>query len=192
MRRFARFRSDQSGATLVEYTLVFAMLMVLSFGLIEFGLALYQYNAAETATAVGARYIATRGPVVSGMSDCGVATSASAGTVCRDVAGAASWAPIVCNAGAPSGNCQAAVLTALVARMQQFAPEIEAQNVQVILSPSALGFVGRGSPVPMVTVRLTGMTYDFIALDDLLGFDPLTMPGFDATLVGEDLNGAGA
>jgi hypothetical protein len=44
----------------------------------------------------------------------------------------------------------------------------------------------------MVTVRLTGMTYNFIALDDLLGFGPVTMPGFDATLVGEDLNGAGA
>jgi hypothetical protein len=44
----------------------------------------------------------------------------------------------------------------------------------------------------MVTVRLTGMQYDFIALDDLLGFGALTMPGFDATVVGEDLNGAGA
>jgi hypothetical protein len=44
----------------------------------------------------------------------------------------------------------------------------------------------------MVTVRLTGMQYDFIALDDLLGFGTVTMPGFDATIVGEDLNGAGA
>ena len=33
--------------------------------------------------------------------------------------------------------------------------------------------------------------YDFIAIDDLLGFGTVTMPGFDATLVGEDLNGAG-
>ena len=57
---------------------------------------------------------------------------------------------------------------------------------------AGLGFVGRGAPVPMVTVRLTGMTYDFIAIDDLLGFGAITMPGFDATLVGEDLNGAGA
>lgn len=187
----ARFRRNQSGATLVEYTLVFALLMVMSFGLVEFGIVLHQYNAAETATGVGARFIATRGPVVTGMSDCGVTTNASAGTNCRDVAGASSWAPITCNAGAPSGSCDGATLTALVARMQQFAPNIEAQNVQVVIGPSGLGFVGRGSPVPMVTVRLTGMTYDFIALDDLLGFGALTMPGFDATLVAEDLNGAG-
>lgn len=191
MRALARFRSDRSGATLVEYTLVFTMLMVLSFGLVEFGVVLHQYNAAEKATAVGARYIATRGPVVTGVPDCGVTTAASAGTPCRDVSGSAGWT-ITCNAGAPSGNCQADVLNALVAHMQQFAPEIEAQNVQVVLRGAGLGFVGRGSPVPMVTVRLTGMTYDFIALDDLLGFGALTMPGFDATLVGEDLNGAGA
>jgi hypothetical protein len=107
------------------------------------------------------------------------------------VGGSSGWT-ITCNAGSPSGSCQGAVLTELVARMQQFAPQIQAQNVQVELRGAGLGFVGRGAPVPMVTVRLTGMTYDFIALDDLLGFGALTMPGFDATLVGEDLNGAGA
>lgn len=193
MGLFTRFRANCSGASLVEYTLVFAMLMVLSFGLIEFGVVLYQYNAAEKATSVGARWIATRGPVVTGLSDCLVAPPAnSAGTPCLDVAGSLSATPVVCNAGAPSGACQAAVLSELVARMQQFAPQIEAQNVQVIVGPSGYGFVGRGSPVPLVTVRLTGMTYDFIALDDLLGFGALTMPGFDSTLVGEDYNGAGA
>lgn len=191
MQSFTRFRDNASGATLVEYTLVFMMLMVLTFGLIEFGIVLHQYNAAEKATAVGARFIATRGPVVTGIPDCGVTTTANAGTWCRNVSGSSSWT-ITCNAGAPSGSCQGAVLTELVARMQQFAPQIQAQNVQVELRGAGLGFVGRGSPVPMVTVRLTGMTYDFIALDDLLGFGALTMPGFDATLVGEDLDGAGA
>lgn len=40
MKSLARFRKNTSGATLVEYTLVFLMLMVLSFGIIEFGLSL--------------------------------------------------------------------------------------------------------------------------------------------------------
>lgn len=184
------FRDNESGAVLIEYTLVFTMLMVLTFGLIEFGVALHQYNAAETATGVGARYIATRGPVVTGISDCGVTTSATAGTSCAAVSGSATWT-ITCNAGSPSGACQSTVLNALVARMQQFAPEIQAQNVQVVLRGSGLGYVGRGAPVPMVTVRLTGMTYNFIAIDDLMGFGAITMPGFDASLVGEDFNGAG-
>jgi hypothetical protein len=190
-RPIRRFKDNEAGVVLVEYTLVFTLLMVLTFGLIEFGLAFHQYNAAETATGVGARYIATRGPVVTGVLDCGVTTSEPAGTNCADVAGSAGWTPIVCNAGAPAGACQADVLNGLVARMQQFAPQIEAQNVQVVIRGSGLGFVGRGSPVPFVTVRLTGMTYDFIAIDELLGFGAVTMPSFDSTLVGEDLNGAG-
>ncbi|MGE0662164.1 MAG: TadE/TadG family type IV pilus assembly protein [Hyphomonadaceae bacterium] len=190
MRSFLRFRQNQTGAALVEHTLVFMMLMILTFGLIEFGIVLYQYNAAEKATAVGARFIATRGPVVTGLPDCGPGVNVNgmnAGATCP----ATNW-ETVCNASAPSGGCQAAVLNALVVEMQRFSPDIEAQNVQVVLRGAGLGFVGRGSPVPMVTVRLTGMQYDFIALDDLLGFGTLTMPGFDATVVGEDLNGAGA
>lgn len=191
MRRCGRFLANSSGATLVEYTLVFAMLMVLTFGLIEFGLVLHQYNNSEKATAIGARFIATHGPVVTGVPDCGVTTTQPAGTMCSSVAGSTGWSR-TCNAAAPSAGCQAAVLNALVARMQQFAPQIEAQNVQVDLRGAGLGFVGRGSPVPMVTVRLTGMTYDFIAMDDLLGFGDITMPGFDATIVGEDMReGAG-
>jgi Flp pilus assembly protein TadG len=189
-RPIKRFNDNESGVVMIEYTLVFMLLMVLTFGLIEFGLAFHQYNAAETATSVGARYIATRGPVVTGISDCGVATSATAGTNCASVSGSSTWT-ITCNAGAPSGACQSAVLNALVARMQQFAPEIEAQNVQVVLRGSGLGYVGRGAPVPLITVRLTGMTYNFIAIDDLLGFGVAPMPGFDATLIGEDQNGAG-
>lgn len=191
MAIFRRFRKNQTGAVLVEHTLVFLLLMLLTFGLIEFGVVLYQYNAAETATSVGARYVATRGPIAAGLSDCGVPTSASAGTQCNTINGSASWT-ITCNAAAPTGACQAAPLNALVTRMQQFAPNIGAQNVQVVLRGAGLGFVGRGSPVPMVTVRLTSMEYDFIALDDLLGFGTLTMPSFDATVVGEDLDGAGA
>ena len=178
----------------MEYTLVFALMMMLTFGLIEFGVCFYQYNAAEKATAIGARYIATRGPVLTGLGDCGPSVSTSgysAGTYCANVAGASSWSS-TCNAQAPAAGCQAAVLNALVARMQQFAPNLEAQNVQVVLRGSEFGFVGRGAAVPLVTVRLTGLTYDFIALDDLLGLGPLTMPTFDATIVGEDLNGAGA
>ena len=191
MRGFVKFRRNQSGAVLIEHTIVFMLLMVLTFGLIEFGLVLYQYNAAETATFAGARFVATRGPVITGISDCGVATSAVAGTRCASVGGSTGWS-LICNAAAPAAGCQADVLNELVAEMQRFYPNIEAQNVQVELRGAGLGFVGRGAPVPMVSVRLTGMTYEYIAIDSLLGFGNINMPGFDAALVGEDLNGQGA
>jgi hypothetical protein len=192
MRTRDSFIRDRSGATLVEHTLVFAMLMMLTFGLVEFGIVLYQYNAAEMATAAGARYVATRGPIATGIGDCGASTSGvTAGTSCNSVNGSSSWS-VTCNASAPSGGCQGTALTALVDEMRRFSPNIEAQNVQVVLRGAGLGFVGRGSPVPMVTVRLTNMTYDFIAIDAFVPLPTLTMPSFDATIVGEDFNGAGA
>jgi Flp pilus assembly protein TadG len=192
MRSWLRLFRDQTGATMVEYTLVFTLMMLLTFGLVEFGVVFYQYNAAEKATQIGARYIATRGPVLTGVGDCAPASTSSysAGTYCSNVSGA-TGAIATCNANAPSGNCQAAVLTALVAKMQQYAPNIQAQNVQVIYRGVGLGFVGRGAPVPMVTVRLTGMTYSYITLNALLGLPPLAMPSFDASIVGEDLNEGG-
>jgi hypothetical protein len=183
-----RFRKSQTGAVLVEHTLVFLLLMLLTFGLIEFGVVLYQYNAAETATAVGARYVATRGPIAAGRVTarryCAAGNSAAPSTAVRP-----GQSPVT---RTRQRRMSSSPTDALVLRMQRFDPNIEAQNVQVVLRGAGLGFVGRGSPVPMVTVRLTGMQYDFIALDDLLGFGALTMPGFDATVVGEDLNGAGA
>jgi hypothetical protein len=174
---------------MIEYTIVFTLLIMLTFGLVEFGVAFYQYNAAETATAVGARYVATRGPVATGIADCGVTTSLTPGTACSSVSGSNTWVR-TCNASSPAAGCDATVLNALVARMREFAPNIQAQNVQVVLRGAGLGFVGRGAPVPMVTVRLTGMTYNFIVLNSLLGFGAIAMPGFDATVAGEDLNGA--
>jgi Flp pilus assembly protein TadG len=192
MANWARLLRDQTGATMVEYTLVFTLMMLLTFGLIEFGVVFYQYNAAEKATQIGARYIATRGPALTGLGDCapGSTTGYNAGVYCSSVTGS-SGAIATCNANAPTGNCQAAVLTALVTRMQQFAPNIQAQNVQVVYRGAGLGFVGRGSPVPLVTVRLTGMTYSYITLNALLGLPPLAMPSFDATIVGEDLADGG-
>lgn len=180
-RPFRTFAKNRSGAAMIEYAIVFSLLMLMTFGLVEFGLVFYQYNAAETATAVGARYIATRGPVYTGLPDCGVTTTAAAGTNCSAVSGADTWTR-TCNASSPATGCSATMLNALVARMQQFAPSIQAQNVQVLLRGAGLGFVGRGAPVPMVTVRLTGMTYNFIALNSLLGFGTLAMPSFDATV----------
>ncbi len=50
------------------------------------------------------------------------------------------------------------------------------------------GFAGRpGGPVPTVTMRLTGLNFDFVVLGGLLGFGPVQMPGLATTVTGEDL-----
>jgi hypothetical protein len=42
--------------------------------------------------------------------------------------------------------------------------------------------------VPTVTMQLTGLQFEFLALGDLLGLQPITMPPFTVTMTGEDLS----
>lgn len=190
LRPFRRLWRDEAGSTLVEAALVFPLLLTLTFGLAEFGNLLWEYNTAEKATAAGARYLATRGPLVpqlaDGAHDCFAATpsGAVAGTSCADPSLPTASA-INCLGGGSSG-CSQPVMDGMIASMRQIAPFISSNQVQVVLRQSEMGFIGRGAAVPLITVRLTGLTYNFVTLGALLGFGPMTLPGFDATSVGED------
>lgn len=191
MSRLRDLWKDTAGASLVEATLILPILLVMTFGLMEFGHALWQYNAAEKATAEAARFVATRGPVVTFASDrdCFVTSSAPAGTLCANVAGATGWKGTwsgKCAGTGAGATCQQAMMDQVVGRVRAIAPFVQPENVQVELSGSNFGFVGRGRPVPNVTVRLVNMTYNFVAMDKLLGIGPIAMPGFDATSVAED------
>lgn len=61
-------RSRQSGATVVEFALVVIVLILLMFGLIEFGRAIFQWNSAAEATRHGARVAAIVAPDAGGRS----------------------------------------------------------------------------------------------------------------------------
>jgi Flp pilus assembly protein TadG len=189
MRRLLSLIRDEHGATLVETTIVFPMVLILTMGLVDLGVAFWQYHAAEKATAIAARYIATRGPLVAtladGSHDCFVANgSVTLGTSCADSSVSTASGPYVCTGTTP-GSCSSTVLAAVVTQMQQVAPFITSSNVEVDVAQSKMGFIGRGTAIPMVTVKTTGLTYTFI-LQNLLGIGPITMPGFASTLSAED------
>ena len=194
MRRHRPFLRDERGATLVETTIVFALLLTLTFGLVELGVMFWEYHAAEKATAMGARWLATRHGVAGNAAlptelyttqvpDCFVATAQPLGTPCSQVAGATGWS-VTCS-GAGGGACSSAQMSALLGQMQQFAPSLTAANVSVTLSGTGMGFVGRGRAVPLVTVKTTGLTYTFVT-GALLGLNSITMPSFATTLPAED------
>ena len=63
MRRLRQLLRDERGATLVETTIVFSTVLILTFGIVEFGNAMWQYHCAEKATAIGVRWLATRAGV---------------------------------------------------------------------------------------------------------------------------------
>lgn len=59
MGHCAKHRDRQRGIAMVEFTIVAPLLLLLMFGIAEFGRALYQYNALNKAVRDAARYLAT-------------------------------------------------------------------------------------------------------------------------------------
>ena len=186
---------DEQGATMVEFTIIFMLLMLLTFGIVDFGNLAFQWNSSEKATQVGVRTAAISDPVASELSsfDCRN-NSITLGTPCRN--GGTSFGTIVCN-GATS-TCSGgytfstAAFNLILTPMRKMFPRLQAGNVIVEYVDVGLGFAGRQGPVPEIRVRLSGLTFDYAFLGHLLGFSSITMPDFRATLVGEDLSSAGA
>ena len=56
MRHIKRFKSDERGATLVEFSIAAMVFLLVMFGVIEFGRALWVHNALSDAARRGARY----------------------------------------------------------------------------------------------------------------------------------------
>lgn len=157
-----KFRKNQKGSSLVEFSLILPMLFAVLFGIIDMGYLLYQYNAAVKATQVGAQYAATHAPVVDDLNDCGPGTySDKAGTDCGSVAGYTNWS-VKCPGGP---NCNATVMADILTRMQNVYPNLEAENVSVTFSGEpGLGYIGRGRPVPAITVAIEDLDYEFVAV----------------------------
>lgn len=188
---------DTDGGPMMEFTAVFMLLILLTFGIVDFGLAMWQWNSAEKATQIGARIAVIANPVVEELAtfDCNNA-SIALGTPCR--LGGSSFGSISCTStactgtGSLSGNTHDnTAFTTIVDRMRTVYPRIQPANVVVEYNDLGLCFAGRGSPCPAVTVRLTGLDFNFITLNWLLP-STITMPDFRATLTSEDMSSAGA
>lgn len=191
------FVRDTGGGPMLEFTAVFMLLILLTFGIVDFGLAMWQWNSAEKATQIGARIAVIANPVDSKLAtwDCKNA-SIALGTYCSDP-NASSFGTITCTSTDCSGGSigtnayDGAAFNTIVSRMQTVYGRVQPNNVIVEYKDIRLCFAGRGSPCPAVTVKLTGLTFDFIMLNWLLPAT-VTMPDFRATLTAEDMSSAGA
>ena len=195
--------ASDRGASAVEFALIFPLLVLLTFGILEFGFILYQMNMMEKATQLGARAAVTGDPVAPGLR---AYTAQATGLAPGSPLPAGLQAEIVCVNASPctatgaitSPGYSAAAFTAIVTEMRRMYPGIGPENVVVTYHHVGLGFVGRpgGAIVPAVTVSLRDMTYNFIMVDAMIElFGPPAMnvadilyPSFNATLTGEDLN----
>lgn len=196
--RLRAFLSSESGSTALEYSLVFGVMLLVTLGTIEVGLMMWQWNSAEKATQAGVRYAAVNDVVAPSLRTVGDSpTTGNYGDWCRDPITHAtnpdcSFATVTCTSGGCSGGYgyDSAAFTALVNRMRDMFPLIQAANVQVTYAFSGLGFIGRPGGQPMmITVSLRNMSYAPFILNVFSGLPNLIqMPSFAATLVGEDMS----
>ncbi len=189
-----KFKNTESGSTLLEFSLILPLLLVMTFGVVEFGYVLYQFNSAQKATQAGAREASSR-LLITGLQACFVNTTLPAGTNCADVPGAAGWSGITCS-GTGGGACEAAAWNAVLAEMQIYFPPLTEANLEIEIGPTTLGYVGRERPVPAITVRAKNLSYDYIAIgavlqamsgSSVLG-DSINISSAQTTIIGEDMN----
>jgi hypothetical protein len=216
MRRLLRrIGRDRSGTTTIEFTIVALLFFLLTFGITEFGYMLWQYNSAAKAAQLGARLAAVSNPVwqelpsvtddgspgsawteeydvtCTGGGECdGTAPSGTGPTIDNDAMQCLIYGRNAANDPPCDDQCQETGIDGENGICDRF-PYLTEENVSVEYKNTGLGFAGRPTgPVPTITVRLTGMTFDLIMVGALIGHDQVAMPDFAVTMTGEDMNRA--
>lgn len=179
--------------------MVLPLLLILLFGIIDGGRFMWEYNRAEKATQMGARFAAVTDPVAGGISTTSfvgvggltvgstIPASAMPDVTCDN----SSCTCTSCPSGIP-GTYSATAFSNIVARMQEFDPQITAANVEVVYRGSGLGYAGdpTGAAIsPLVTVRVKNLQFQPLTAF-MLATVPL--PSFTTSLTAEDLSGSQA
>lgn len=199
MSRRLPFVRDERGATAAEFAMVLPLLLLFLLGILDVGRLMWEYNRAEKATQMGARYAVVTEMVLGDTFE-NYSFALSGGILAGDPVPAASFTSASCNTttctctpgggGCSAVTYDAAAFDAIVEAMNDMYPQIADTNVIVEYRNVGLGYAGdpNGPDVaPLVTVRLTGLTFEPITLM-LFGAD-IVMPDFRAALTLEDGSG---
>lgn len=191
---------DQRAASAAEFGLIAPILILLLFSVIDAGRFMWEYNRAEKATQAGARMAVVTSVVAGGLiapDFVGVGGLTQGDRIPASALGTVSCTNTTCTctgtcpSGVP-GTRNATPFSDIVARMKSLYPAIKDTNVVIEYRGSGLGFAGdpdisKPQISPLVTVKLTGMTFQPLGMLKLAAFP---MPTFATTLSAEDLSGA--
>lgn len=194
-----RFRHDERGLA-AEFVLVLPLLLLLMLGTIDIGLYAYTLNRAEKATHIGARFAAVTDPLANEIASTSYVNQ-TVGSVLieqgdRVPAGALGLltctnTSCTCTTGpCPGTTYNSTAFTNLANRMKNVLPSIQDTNIIVEYRGSGLGYAGdpTGPDVaPLITVRLTGYSYNSVVLSPL-GTTTI-MPDFAYSITSEDGSG---
>lgn len=203
-RDLQKFAGDSEGAVMIEFAGIAGLLIFLTFGIVDFSLAFFQWNAATKAVERGARLAAVSDPV---SSDLATYTGLEGGGDPGDFPPppyerVCSGASASCTGGTYDANAMNMIVFGRGSTacrdggpypgMCDIFPEIGVENVIIRYTGTGLGYVARPlGPVPTVSVEVTGLTFNFFLLNGVLGLSPIQMPRLHTTVTGEDLATSG-
>lgn len=197
-----QFLRDEDGLA-AEFALVLPLFLILMMGTIDVGFYAFRLNAAEKATQVGARWAAVTDPIASQLAtESYVNQTIDGQTIGQGDRIPLSDFSIVCTSSGTTCACtgndclqgsytkDSTAFNRLATRMRQILPSIQDSNIEVEYSGSGLGFAGNPNgpdASPLITVRLTNMTYQSITMSPLGG--SVGLPDFAYSLTAEDSDG---
>ena len=167
-RALAAWHGFRRGVAALEFAMILPVLLVMTFGALEGGLLLFDYHRLSEATRRGLREALIQ-PSIIDLADLGSSSVACTGS-----------------GGVSCGNAtvdSSASFDAIVVAMRQVFPSLSADNVTVTYADSGLDISGTGETVtPLITVGITGLTYDFVAVKYLPGLpSDFDFPNFNTT-----------
>jgi Flp pilus assembly protein TadG len=205
-----RLRDDTDGAAFLEFTVFAMFFFTFLFGIVEFSLSYYQWNAGTKAVQLGARLAAVSSPVATELAVANwdladyepgdiVAIDDGFTIVCSGATAECNDDPAAYDADAMNtlvygrGNSSCAEATSPNFGMCRLFTRVKPENVVVTYTYTGLGYAGRpGGPVPTIRVELVDLKMQFFFFDALFGLNDYDIPGLASTVTGEDLSIAGS
>lgn len=197
-------RRATSGATFVEFTAVFPIILLLSMGALDFSFLMIKWVSTSKATYAGARLASIMDPVAIGIN--AATTGSTAGASCFDpktgkaVASCTLKAATICTGSTTNGTCcplgtspgsctpnypwNEATFKAIYDEMDKFllTEGLDRRQLQITYEPTAMGYAMRPVGAPMnITVSVRCQTYPFYLLYPLMGW---AFPGQPASCAG--------
>lgn len=172
----------QQGAVLVEFAVTVSFFMVLTLGIMEFVLLLFDMSRANEMTRQLSRLAITADPV------CDVWGAGCDGASLSCPGGSAVTVNLSqVDTGTPSGSSAGSTGYRMLQQARLFLPDVAPSQIEVTYACSGTGNALRPQPIVLVTVRLQNYDRKFL-LAGLLGLsNGIGFPAFEVTRLGEDL-----